>query len=67
MTVPELGEVLVLDVPVETSRGPVVATPANSWTSKLTKAAEPLCTVTVSVGEVLAAYHISPFELWPET
>ena len=64
---PEAGAVPVLDAPVAVSSGAVAATPANSWTSKLTKAADELWTVTVTVGEALAAYHISPFELWPDT
>lgn len=42
VTVPELGAVLVVDAPVSTSSGLVVAMPANSWTSKLTNAADAL-------------------------
>ncbi len=64
---PEEAPVLVLDVPADTSSGPVAARPANSWTSKLSKAAAELWTVTVRVGEALAVYHISPFELCPDT
>ena len=67
VAVPDPALVPVLEVPVATSRGPEVATPANSWTSKLTKAADPLCTVTVVAGSAFAEYHISPLELWPET
>ena len=64
VTVPEFAAVPVLDAPEDTTSGPVADMPANSWTSKLTKAAAALWTVTVTVGDALAAYHISPFELW---
>ncbi len=65
--VPDAAEVLVFEVPAETSRTPVVATPENSWTSKAMEAAEATWTVTVVAGLALAEYHISPFELWPDT
>ena len=66
VTEPELADVPVLAVPVDTSRGLVVAKPLNSWTSKATEAAEAVWTVTVVTGLASAEYHISPSELWPE-
>ena len=67
VTEPELAAVPVLAVPVDTSRGLVVATPLNSWASKLAETAEALWTVTVVTGLALAEYHISPSEKWPAT
>jgi hypothetical protein len=67
VTEPELAAAPVLATPVDTSRGLVVATPLNSWTSKLTEATEALWTVTVVTGLALAEYHISPSEKWPAT
>ena len=67
VTEPELAAVPVLAVPVDTSRGLVVATPLNSWTSKLADTTELLWTVTVVTGLALAEYHISPSEKWPAT
>ena len=67
VTEPELAAVPVLAVPADTSSGPVVATPLNSWATKAAETAEPLWTVTVVTGLALAEYHISPSEKWPET
>ena len=67
VTDPELGAVLVFDVPVETSSGPDVATPANSCTRNATVAADAVLTVTVVTEAALGEYHISPSELWLAT
>src|ERR1700694_1722853 len=64
VTGPELAAVLVFDVPAETSSGEVVATPANSWTDTAATRLAEVWMVTVVTGLALAAYHISPSELW---
>jgi hypothetical protein len=63
---PDPGELLLVEVPVETSTGEVVEIPENSWTSIETVVALPVWTVTLVAGRALAAYHISPSELWPD-
>jgi hypothetical protein len=63
---PEAAAVPVFDVPVAVSTGLVVATPENSWTTKLIEATEAVWAVTVVVAEAPAEYQTSPFELWPD-
>ena len=60
VTDPELADVLVLEVPAETSRGLVGRTPENSSASSATAAA--VVTVMVVTDAAFAAYHISPSE-----
>jgi len=63
---PEAAAVPVAEVPVAVSTGLVVATPENSWTTRLIVVADAVWAVTVVVGWAPAEYQTSPFELWPD-
>src|ERR1700737_2773494 len=62
---PVPGEVLVFDAPVEAVSGETAATPENSWIAIDATPGLAMWTVTPVVAAALAAYHISPSELWP--
>ena len=62
VTAPEAGVVLVADVPVATSTGDPVATPANSSTLMAITAADEVRAVTVVANRAFAAYQSSPSE-----